>query len=193
MDQVGSARHPFISVSEQSSSKELPMRTTTKLLMAGLVGLVAIGSYFAEPAKAQVPSSNPPYNVDLGALITNTAQTPATVNSAQQTNLDKEGVICTFNATLSSGSPSVTLNLQNFDSASGNYYTIVTGGAVTAFSYHVPLSIIAHTGAQTGAGLPPSVLSAAGIPLARLWRIQEVIGGSSVPATTSTVGCNWVK
>jgi len=87
----------------------------------------------------------------------------------------------------------VTMNLQNFDSASGNYYTIVTGGAVTAFSYNVPLSIIAHTGAQTGAGLPPSVLSGAGIPLSRLWRIQEVIGGSSAPSTTSTIGCNWLK
>lgn len=169
------------------------MRATTNLLMAGLMGLALVVGLHFVPAQAQVPSSNPPYNVDLGALITNSGQLTGTVNSPQQTNLDKEGVICTFNATLSSGSPSVTMNLQNFDSASGQYYTIVTGGTVTAFSYNVPLSIIAHVGAQTGAGLPPSVLSAAGIPLARLWRIQEVIAGSSAPSTTSTIGCNWVK
>ena len=171
------------------------MRTTTQFLMAGLIGLaLSVGSYFAEPAKAQVPSSNPPYNVDLGALITNSGQLSATVNSPQQTNLDKEGVICTFNATLSSGSPSVTMNIQNYDSASGNYYTIVTGGAVTSFSYNVPLSIIAHTGVNTTASLlPAGVLSAAAIPLSRLWRVQEVVGGSSAPTTTSTIGCNNIK
>lgn len=164
---------------------------------------VAFVVFFAPlAALAQVPSTQPPYNVDLGSpgtsggtptpVITNAVRVPATFSSAQLGNLDKEGAICTFNATLSSGSPTVTFKIQNYDAASNTYYDVVTSGAQQAFSYNVPLSIVAHTGVVSGAVLPASIVSGAGIPLARFWRVQEIITGANT-ATTSTIGCNLLK
>src|ERR1700690_4203777 len=89
------------------------------VLGALLVGLV--------PAFAQVPSSQPPYNVDLGAVITlgkNVAGN-GTTNSANQTNLDKEGVVCTFAQTDSSGSASTTVAIQGFDAATATWNTLI--------------------------------------------------------------------
>lgn len=166
------------------------MSTAFKGALSLLAVLFVVGT--AGIAVAQVPSANPPFNVDLGAVITNNVQIPATVNSAQKSNLDKSGIICTFNATLSSGSPSITFNIQNFDSASNSYYTIATSGAQQAFSYNVPLSIFVREGAQLNTALPASILSGSGVPVARFWRLQEVITGANT-ATTSTIGCNQLK
>jgi hypothetical protein len=167
------------------------------------VAAILLAVFFAPiAAYAQVPSTQPPYNVDLGSpgtsggtptpVITNTVRVPATFNSPQLGNLDKEGVICTFNATLSSGSPTVTFKIQNYDAASNSYYDLVTSGAQQAFSYNVPLSIVAHIGVVAGAVLPASILSGASLPVSRFWRVQEIITGANT-ATTSTVGCNLLK
>jgi hypothetical protein len=150
------------------------------------------------PSKEQVPSTAPPYNIDRGVgsngaqvpLIALSAQAPATVNSAQQGNLDKEGVICTLAVTAVSGSPTVTVNVQNYDYASGDYYTVITSGAISVSTSTVQ-SVYVHPGAQT-ASLPTAVSAASGLSISRYWRVQAVVAVSSTTAT-GTVGWNVVK
>lgn len=150
-------------------------------------------------ALAQVPSTQPPYNIELGGtgsaagtpLITDTARAPGTVNSVQLSNLDKEGAICTFNQNgTPSGSPTVTFNIQNFDAASQQYYTVATSGSQTP-STNTPLAIYVHPGAQT-ASLPTAVVGASGLSLSRYWRVQQVLAGSNT-TMTGTVSCNVLK
>jgi hypothetical protein len=167
------------------------MRKALTFLMAfAVTAALSFGAYFSGPAKAQVPSSNPPYNVDLGSVLTNTLQVIATVFSPQQQNLDKTGVICTFNQTAVSGSPSTTFTIQNYDTASNTYYDVVTSGAFTTSVS--PLSIMVVPGGQTSS-LPTAVSAVFGGGLARYWRVKEVVGGSTGAATTGTIGCNNIK
>ncbi len=158
-------------------------------LLRSALALFAL-AFTATAALAQVPSTSPPYNVDIGAVITNTARAPATVNSAQLNNLDKAGAICTLNATALSGTPSVTFSIQNFDTASQQYYTVVTSGAQSP-SVNTPLAIMVHYASQT-ASLPTAVVAAQGVPLARYWRVVQVSTGSNT-TMTGTIGCVNVK
>jgi hypothetical protein len=155
---------------------------------------------FTGAALAQAPSASPPYNIDLGGtgtaavapLIVNTARAPATVNSAQLNNLDKVGAICTFNQTASSGTPTVTFNIQNFDAASQLYYTVATSGSITP-STNTPQSIAVKPGIQQSS-LPSSFVSggAISLPLSRYWRVQEILAGSNT-TSTGTLSCVAVK
>jgi hypothetical protein len=120
--------------------------------------------------------------------ITNTLQVPGTINSPQLGNLDKSGAICTYNMSAQSGSPSVTFAIQNFDTANATYSTIVISGAITAIN--TPTVIFARAGAQI-ASLPTGYVGA-GIPLARYWRVQEVVTGAGT-AATGKVGCVVVR
>lgn len=160
------------------------LRALVSVLVFGAVALV-IG-----PAVAQVPSTQPPYNVDLGAVITNAAAAPGTINSAQLNNLDKTGAICTFYPTAITDTPTVVLNIQNYDSASGVYYTIATSGAAADVVDDTPVVVAVHS-LQT-ASLPSGVTAASGIQLSRYWRVDEVLAGSG-STTTATVGCVVIK
>lgn len=166
----------------------------TKLIYGALFGVLAL-TLLAIPhftAKAQVPSANPPYNIDLGALITNTARGAGTTSSAQQNNLDKQGAICALNQTAQGGlGVSATLAIQNFDTASGQYYTIAVSGASSP-NNNVPIVVMARSGNQT-ASLPAGVSASQGLPLARYWRVQQVLTGSGGVTTTGTVGCVILK
>lgn len=171
----------------------------TKIVTGALFGALASGLLtVGHFSNAQVPSANPPFNIDLGGtpttstpLITNTARGPSTVNSTQQQNLDKSGVLCTFNQTAQGGAgPQLALAIQNYDSASGQYYTIATT-TPSSPNNNVPVTVLAHDGAQTSS-LPAGITAAFGIPLARFWRVQEILTGGAV-TTTGTVGCVIVK
>jgi hypothetical protein len=164
-------------------SKDLFKGALSRVLPTAL-GLIALTG----AALAQVPSSVPPYNTDLGALITNTLRVPATTNTADQTNSQWTGVICTFNMSASSGSPSSTIAIQMKDSASASYQTLATSGAITALS--TPTSVVVGSGIQTSS--LPSGMVALNMRLPRLWRVQQVISGAGT-AVTGTVGCNMLK
>jgi hypothetical protein len=188
-------------VQTQNDKEDTMKKLSDRYAKLSRVGalLFATALAFAVPAAlAQVPSSVPPYNVDLGVapnapLIRNTLQVPATVNAAQQTNLDKLGAICTLVTTALSGSPSVTFLIQNFDSASGLYYTAVTSGAISAPTINTPYNIAIRPGLATvAAGTTPPVVGAAGFALSRFWRLQEVITGANT-AVTGTISCNMIK
>lgn len=166
---------------------------TLSCVLSLAVGLIA----FTGVALAQVPSTSPPYNIDLGGtgttagtpLIKLNATVPSTLNSAQQSNLDKNGVICMLNFTASSGSPTATMNIQNFDAASQLYYTIATASLSTP-GINVPIGTAALAG--TLATTVGTVTTPSSIPVSRYWRVQQVLAGANTTAT-GTVSCNLVK
>lgn len=137
---------------------------------------------------AQVPAQpGPPYNVDLGALVTGTRTFNASASTySQQTNLAWTGVLCTFDQTAASGSASTTFGIQFYDTASNTYQTMVTSGAIA--SSNAPTSI------AVGPGFATTDSSASGyvginLHLPRFWRLTET---NTVSNTTSTrtIGCN---
>ena len=154
-----------------------------------LRGAAAAFALFAVPAMAQVPSIPGPYNNDIGAVITNTAQGAATVDSSQQSNLAYGGVMCTYYQASHTGSPSTTIAIQGYDVASASYLTLVTSGAITADT--TPTPIVVYPGSV--ATSVPTGMIIAGLHLPRFWRVVEVVGGSGTPVVTGTVGCNYLK
>ena len=162
----------------------------TLLSVLAFSALVAIGT-IGGVAFGQVPSANPPFNGDTGALVTDAAAVAGTVNSAQQNNLDKSGVVCTYVASAVSGAPSVTINIQNYDSASNTYYTMSTTGAFIPSS--TPTNTMVYPAAQASsdpATFPSN--SVMGLPLSRFWRVQRVLSGANT-TSTGTLGCNQLR
>jgi hypothetical protein len=158
-----------------------------RLLVSAVILAAAV--IFAGPlARAQVPSVPPPYNVDLGALITNSARAPATVTSAQQDNLAYHGAECTFNQSAASGSSSTVFSIQFYDSASNTYQTLVTSGAITASA--TPTTIVVYPGIQTSS--LPTGMVALNMDLPRKWRVSQTNSGANT-TTTGTIGCNLLK
>ncbi len=157
-----------------------------RALRSALVFTVAV-IVLTGMAVAQVPSSQGPYNSDFGAVFTNTARVPGTYNSPQLSNNSYLGVICTWNQTAASGSPSTAINIQLFDSASNTYQTLGTGlSSLTATG--TPSSIMVYPGIASSGLLAGTVLA----HLPRFWRVQEVITGANT-TSTGTVGCGYLK
>lgn len=120
-----------------------------------------------------------PANVDLGALITNTAQAAATVSSPDQLGGDVTTVLCTFNQTANTAGNTL-FKVEGKDAASGLYYTLIQSAAITTAN-NTPSTIAVGAGVATTANL------GAGTPVPGTWRVTEVASGTS---TTGTVGCN---
>lgn len=162
-----------------------------------LAPLLALALLLPIGARAQVPSSQPPYNTDIGALITNSLRTAGTVVSATQSNADKTGVVCRFVYTVSSGSPSTTFSIQVFDAASATWLTYATSTAATGYpanAPNTPYDVMVKAGAQI-TGLPTNMV-AISLPLGRTWRVSQTIGsgsGAASPAASGTIGCNYLK
>ena len=149
------------------------------------------------PATAQVPSSNPPYNTDIGAVLPSAQRTQAvgTYSSASQTNLDKEGVVCTLVPSASSGSPSTTFNIQEYDAASATWFTVKTSTAILSTEApNTPHQLVVRPSVQTTSD--PTNSDSLSWPLTRVWRVQGIVGngaGAAGPAMTFQVGCNYVR
>lgn len=158
-------------------------------VLLSVLALLVLG---AAPSFAQVPSSNPPYNTDIGALITTTIGPAATgtQNSANQTNLDKTGVVCTFKQTASSGSASTTIAIQGFDAATQLWNTLITSSAISGPSATAPYAVAVKPGMAVGS--LPSNYAAQSVPLPRVWRVQVITSGSA-NSITSVTGCNLIK
>lgn len=156
------------------------------MLIAAAAAIVLVGASFL-PTLAQVPSNPAPYNIDLGALITNTARAAGTVTTSAQANTNWRGVVCTFKQTAASGSPSTTFSIQGYDAATATYLTYVTSGAITDTT---TTAIAVYPGMLASA--VPAGMTAVNASLPRTWRVSQTVGGTGGPTTTSKIGCNYL-
>ena len=161
-----------------------------KRALSGALAFVAAALVLTGVAFAQVPSSTGPYNSDFGVVITNTARPPSTVNSAQQSNTSYGGVWCTWNQTGTSGSPSTTIAIQGYDSASATYQTMAISGALTANA--TPTSVMVYPSVTASSSVLANSGVSVSLHLPRYWRVQQVSTGSTTTAT-GTVGCGYLK
>jgi len=152
------------------------------------IALLQIGS-----VKSQVPSYVGPFNVDLGAVITNTAAGPGVVNSASLNNVDQAGAVCTYLATATTGNPTVNFGIQGFDTGTNSWFNYVVSNGITAINQPVPiivwpngLGIAGPFGSQT---YMPAGVQVVGLPLPRTFRVSETISGSGSPTVTAKIGC----
>lgn len=118
-------------------------------------------------------------NEDPGALITATAVT-ASQNSGDQTNYNWRGLKIVLNMS-NVGTGSVTLVIQGKDTASGNYYTLLSGVAVTTngltvYEVYPGVTVTANVSAST--------------TLPRTFRVQ--VNANNANATTYTVGAMYI-
>lgn len=169
---------------------------------AAAAALLALSLVFpAMRAEAQAPSVTGPYNIDLGAIVTTlvTAGTDATNTtvtiSAAQTNLNVGGVECTINTSAMSGSPSISFDIQEFDSASNSWLTLAASGQDLGRTVNNPAKVEVYPGIQT-TSLPTGFSAAVSLHLPRVWRARVAVSkgtaAGSVAAAT-TLGCNYLQ
>lgn len=134
-------------------------------------------------------------NGDMGAIFSNTmTNLPATISSQVFINNEGNGVVCTFNETSSSGSPTTSFNIQEYDSASQTFLTLLNSGTITGGGgtfNGLPTVLMLYPGMQTTS--LPTQTTAISMHLPYLWRLQEVLGGTLGPGQISTVGCQSLK
>lgn len=116
-------------------------------------------------------------NLDTAALITASGAT-TTQTSADQTNFNGRGVKVVLNMT-AAGTGSVTLSIQGKDAASGAYYTILAGVAVTTNTTNV---YTVYPGAPAAANVSANDV------LPRTWR--TVCTANNANAASYTVGAS---
>lgn len=140
------------------------------LLLRGLFLLaVALGlGATVRPAFSQ--------NIEVNPLLASAARTAATVSSADQTNPQWHSVQVIINVSAYT-SGSYTPTIQGKDPVSGNYYTLLTGAA---------LSGTGTTVLSVGPGVTAATNTAAGLYLPRTWRIT--FAGAATPSMTFSVG-----
>lgn len=151
-------------------------------------GLLAAAFLLTGPALAQVPSISGPYNAPLSKVITLTAQGAGTVNGALSVNLASRGIMCVFNQSAHTGTPSTTFFLQAYDPVSNAYETLATSSAVTADS--TPSALIVYPGIQTSSLSTGS--TGFGVPVPRQYRVSATVAGTS-PVVTATVSCGLLR
>ena len=166
------------------------MKKFTVIAVAAVVAALAWATVpVLVQAQGPVPSAVGPYNIDLGALITNVAQGNGTVNSAAQANLDQSGVVCVMKQSAVSGTPSTVFGIQSYDAATASWNTLVSSGAITTstanlYSLWIRPGLIAADVPSNGVGKSTA--------LPRAWRVTETVTASG-DTTTSKIGCNLLK
>lgn len=113
-------------------------------------------------------------------LITAAAVTTSQVSS-DQINTDGRGVIVVLDMT-AVGTGSVTLTVQGKDPASGKYFTLLAGAAVTT---NVTNVYTVYPGVS-----PVTANVSASTPLPRTWRVS--VAANNANAATYTVGASVV-
>jgi hypothetical protein len=133
------------------------------------------------PAVTPVDAAGNPIGAtsDTGALITATGAT-TTQTSADQTNNTGRGVKVVLDMT-AVGTGSVTLTIQGKDTASGKYYTLLAGAAVTTNTTNV------YT---VYPGAPATANVSANDVLPRTWRV--LVTANNVNPASYTVGASVV-
>lgn len=177
----------------------------TSTLRLGAIALIAGAAILGasllplRDARAQTPSNPPPYNVDIGALITNTLRGAGTVTTSAQANTNWRGVICTLVPTASSGSGSIGFKIQGYDAATASYLDYITaapltvGRLVSPTVLDTPYSVIVYPGIQTSS--LPTNTTGISLHLPRTWRVSQTItslAGNTNNAITAKIGCNYL-
>jgi hypothetical protein len=163
-------------------------------LCALLIGLPIAAEIFVTPlvapALAQIqtqPVFTPKSNF---AVLSSAARVPGTYNSNDFTVGYGRGLICIFNQTANTPTPSTTIAIQGKDPISGTYYTLGTGAAVTTTNGTAGVAqngVIVYPG-FTGTA-PTGFTAVSGfVPLTA--RVQMVVGGTG--SSTGTVNCSAV-
>ena len=169
------------------------IRSTLKSLI--LAGAVCGALASAVAAAPNPPANGYPVNQDIGAIITNTARTPATVTGTPATpNTNWRGVVCSFKVTASSGASTETWSIEGYDAATANWYTIATTAAIPVNpNVAAPTGTIAvYPGVAVGSLSSGNVAQSA--VLTRTWRLKDVVANvSGGPTVTSKGGCNYIN
>lgn len=116
-------------------------------------------------------------NIDTAALVTATGAT-TTQTGADQTNYNGRGVQVVLDMT-TVGTGSVTITIQGKDAASGKYYTLLAGAAVTTISTNVYTVF---------PGIAAAANVSANTVLPRTWRV--LVTANNANPTTYTVGAS---
>jgi len=119
-------------------------------------------------------------NIDTASLITASAATTSQTG-ADQTNQTGRGIKVVLDMT-SAGTGSVTLTIQGKDAASGKYYPLLAGAAVTTNSTNV---YTVYPGAPAAANV------SANDSLPRVWRV--ITTANNANGTTYTVGASILR
>lgn len=117
---------------------------------------------------------------DTAALITAVAAT-ATQTGADQTNYNSRGVVVVLDATAVNAVGSFTLSIQGKDAASGKYFTLLTGAAVSTVSTNV---YTLYPGVTVAANAAVSNV------LPRIWRVVATYNSGT--NLTFTVGASLI-
>lgn len=119
-----------------------------------------------------------PVNTDLGAVVTLSAAS-ASGNSADKTLIGARGVKVVIDVTAITGTtPTLVVDVQGKDTASGQYYTALASASITATGVTV-LTVYPGVAATSN--------ESASDHLPATWRISYTIGGTT-PAVTATIG-----
>lgn len=116
-------------------------------------------------------------NVDTAALI-NASGATTSQTGTDQTNYNARGVKVVLDMT-NAGTGSVTITIQGKDAASGKYYTLLAGAAVTSNSTN---TYTVYPGITAAANVSASDV------LPRVWRV--ITTANNANATTYTVGAS---
>jgi len=123
-------------------------------------------------------------NLDVGNLLSLTAQGAGTLNSTALINDDGKGATCTLSVTTSGGTPSSTFGIQEYDVASSTWFTVLTSAAVTTTGTY---KVSVYPGLLASA--VPASSTGMNWHLGRQFRAFVTVGGTT-PAVTGTLGCN---
>lgn len=128
------------------------------------------------PAPAQT-------NNDLGAIVTLMAQAAGTVTGTAFNGTGR-GVVCVFNQTAHTGTPSSTFSILGYDAASNSFNNLLTSAAITADNTPRVLTV------YPGLTVASNVTATNVVP--RVFQISVTVGGST-PTVTATISCNTIQ
>lgn len=166
------------------------IRFKSLILGAALAGALC-GAAFAAP---NPPQNGYPVNSDIGAVLTNTLRTPATVTGTPSVpNNNWRGVVCTSLWTASSGSPTEVFSIEGFDAATAAWYQIATTGTKSSNAGGTPTTLAVYPGVAVGSLSTGNSAQSAVLP--KVWRAKSVVGsggGAAGPALSNKIGCNYI-
>lgn len=150
-------------------------------LGAGSAGLLATGM-FPAPGALWHPGDSLFYlqrgNVDLATALISASGATTTQTSADQINPNGHGVQIVLVTTVI-GTGSITLEIDGKDPVSGNYYSLLTGAAVTTNTTNVYTIF---------PGITVAANVSASMTLPRTWRVKCTANNANA-ATYSVGGC----
>lgn len=179
--------------------KQVGARTS---LAAALVLLIMSVLVLAPwQATAQVPSLNGPYNIDLGKVVAATnlagtnASTGATATSPTGSaytitpvNYVNKGIVCSLTTTATSGSPSLSWKIQQYDAASASYFTLLSENVGTGSGPLASQQVMELGPGIAVSGLPSNMF-ALNVAVPRIWQVSVTAYGNGL-TWTGYIGCN---